>query len=120
MLDIHIPIFVAAFTLVTAFLGMHVTLHPAETQQQKVWYKIGFLVCALVGCILVGVQAWRNNHAQGKLQAEIDRIEINTKQPPKVEVNVPPQNSVVQIDPGAIATLITETQRKQRETNSPL
>ena len=90
MLDIGIAVLGAFVMLVTAYLGVHVTLHPAQTDKHKLAYKLGFGVCALLSCGLIGTQAYRNNKTQAGLQAAIDRIEKNTKESPKVIVNIPP------------------------------
>jgi hypothetical protein len=89
MLDIAIAIFIGVLTLTTAFLGIYVTLHPAGSDRAKLWYKLGFLVCGLFGCALIGVQTARNNQAQNELKSQLGRIEKNTVEPPKVQVNLP-------------------------------
>ena len=91
MLDIGIAVAIALLLAVTAYLGTHLTMHPAETPRQKFWYKTGFAVCGLVGCALIGVQTWRNNQTQDDLRGRLSRIEKNTKTPPSVQVtnNVP-------------------------------
>jgi hypothetical protein len=57
---------------------------------QRRHIKVGFVLCAIVTCALIGLQTYRNNVAQGELKGELSRIEKNTKEPPKVEVNIPP------------------------------
>ena len=39
--------------------------------------------------ILIGIQTYRNETAQQSLRNQLDLIQRNTEQPPKVEVNVP-------------------------------
>jgi hypothetical protein len=95
MLDIVLAIALAIFTLATAYLGVHVTIHPAETDKGKLAYKLAFGVCGLVACVLIGVQSYRNVMAQRALTAQMSRIEGNTKEPPKVQVNVPPAQIVM-------------------------
>lgn len=92
MLDIGIAVVIALLLAVTAYLGTHITMHPAETSREKFRYKAGFAACGLVGCILIGIQAWRNNQTQSDLKDRLSRIEVNTKTPPNVQVtnNIPP------------------------------
>jgi len=75
-----------------------VTLHPAETSQQKTRYKIGFGACALIVCVLIGTQAMRNYSAQTKLSKVIDRIDVNTLRPPQVN-NYLPAPEVIMSNP---------------------
>src|ERR1700748_1098336 len=77
-LDIIIAILLAAFTILMAFLGVYVTLHPAESDQIKRKYKVGFGLCALAACGLIGWQTYRNGAAQSELRQELGRIESNT------------------------------------------
>src|SRR4051812_36349816 len=101
MVDIVLAVLLGLLTLITAYLGVHVTLHPAESHHEKLAYKIGFSACGVTACVLIGVQTYRNNAAQQQLQSEIThiqndtgRIERNTEQPPRVQVNVPPASVV--------------------------
>jgi len=58
------------------------------------------LVIGLLGIIGIGLTVWatvRNGRAQTELKTELDRIERNTKQPPKVIVQAPPP--IVQLVP---------------------
>jgi hypothetical protein len=96
VLDIFIVVALGIATLVTAYLGVHVTLHPAESQKEKQFYKIGFVVCGVLISFLAGWQAYRNNKTQNELSQELGRIEKNTNEPPKVQVNVPPAQVVVE------------------------
>jgi hypothetical protein len=103
MVDILLAVLLGVLTLITAYLGVHVTLHPAESHREKWAYKIGFTVCGLTACVLIGIQTYRNNAAQQQLQSEIThiqndtvRIEKNTEQAPRVEVNVPPPSVILQ------------------------
>jgi hypothetical protein len=75
MLDIAIAVFTALLTLATAYLGVHVTLHPAEDDSKKSRYKSSFIACGLSAAALIGVQTYRNSVAQEKLSAELSRIE---------------------------------------------
>jgi len=90
MLDIVVAIATALITALTAYLGIHVTLHPAESPCSKKLYKAGFILSGAMGVALVGIQSYRNNVAQGALQSQLNRIEHNSQEPPSVQVNVPP------------------------------
>lgn len=98
MVDIAIAVSLCVLTLITAYLGVHVTLHPAESAREKRRYKIGFCVCGILACALIGIQTYRNDATQQELHSEIThiqkdttRIERNTQQPPSVQVtnNIP-------------------------------
>lgn len=65
MLDIFISASLATLTMVMAYLGVHVTLHPPnESPGAQRWYKIGFLACGLLALGLVITQGVRNNRSQ--------------------------------------------------------
>jgi hypothetical protein len=100
MLDVLIAVALGILTLVTAYLGMHVTLNPADTPEKKSAYRTAFALCALGACGLIFWQAYRNHMTQEQLAAQIGRIESNTKTPPTVEVNVPPAQVVIEQPPG--------------------
>jgi hypothetical protein len=89
MVDVVIALILGFFTVLTAYMGVHVTLHPAESNREKLAYKLGFVGCGIVLCTLVGVQAYKNSQSQAALEAQVKRIEANTLVPPKVEVSVP-------------------------------
>jgi len=90
MLDIVIAIALMGDSVLMAYLGVHVTLHPADSDKTRFRYKVGFGLCALLACALIGWQTYRNDVAQSELKQELSRIESNTKTPPRVNVNVPP------------------------------
>jgi len=96
-MDIFIAVFLGAVMLVTAYLGVHVTIHPVESDRARLQFKIGFVVCAIVVCALNGIQAYRSTNAQSNLQEQLTKIERDTKEPPKVQVtnNVPPPQVVI-------------------------
>ena len=102
MVDIIIAVLLGALTLLTAYLGVHVTLHPPQTDTEKFWYKGGFCVSGVLACSFIGVQAYRNHVSQAALTAQMGRIETNTKEPPKVQVNVPPTQIVFQQPSGPV------------------
>jgi hypothetical protein len=89
MVDILIAIGIGVLTIVIAYLGVHVTFHPADSAEKKSAYKVAFALCGLAACGLIAVQAYRNLKSQEALNAQLGRIETNTKTPPTVQVNVP-------------------------------
>jgi hypothetical protein len=125
MLDIGIAVAIALLLAITAYLGTHLTMHPAETPRQKFWYKAGFAICGLVGCALIGIQTWRNNQTQDDLRGRLSRIEKNTKTPPNVQVtnNVPaPQIVFAPPTPATARIVLTQMissyyQKGQRQGN---
>ena len=46
MVDTCIAVGIALLTLVTAYLGMHLTMHPADTDKKKTVYKVAFVPSA--------------------------------------------------------------------------
>jgi hypothetical protein len=86
MLDIILAVILGAVMLLTAYLGVHVTLHPAESAKATHYYKAGFAACSIVACLLIGAQAHRTTQAQSALHAQLMKIEHNTNEPPKVQV----------------------------------
>ena len=81
--------------LITAYLGVHVTLHPVESSRAARAYKWGFVTCGIVACALIGIQEYRNEQAQDVLRKQLSQIERNTTEPPKIQVNVPPAQIVM-------------------------
>src|SRR5580700_2500994 len=72
VVDIGISAALAILTIVMAYLGVHVTLHPADSKQSKRWYKIGFSSCAIAAVALVIWQGVRNGKAQGEFQRTVE------------------------------------------------
>ena len=65
MPDIFISASLAALTILMAYLGVHVTLHPPnESPRARYWYKVGFFVCGLLAVSLVITQGVRANKSQ--------------------------------------------------------
>lgn len=83
--------------LLTAYLGVHVTLHPAESDTAAQRYKMGFAGCAIVACCLIGLQAYRSNRTQAGLLRQLAKIEHNTSEPPKVQIinSIPPPQVII-------------------------
>lgn len=89
-MDIFLAIAIVFVTALIGYVGVHVTLHPAETPKAKRNYKIIFGALTLVACGLVLWQGILNRHEQNELHSQLNKIQKNTEQPPTVNVNVPP------------------------------
>lgn len=59
--------------LATAYLGVHVTLHPPENHAKN-RYKIGFASCAVIACVLIGIQAWRSDAQQNQNASDLRQV----------------------------------------------
>ncbi len=77
---------IAVFLALLAALVSGLAGHLAAT---RAWHKWCFWGAGGVMIILIGIQTYRNETAQQSLQSQLNRIQTNTEQPPKVEVNVP-------------------------------
>jgi len=99
MVDISIAVLLGIITLATAYLGVHVTLHPTEEPRQKLKFKLGFIGCSLIACVLIGVQTYRNGETQHALQVKIENLPktitatfeqyVKNTSPPPVSVTIP-------------------------------
>lgn len=84
MLDTLLATISAGVPLALAVLGIYVTWQPPEIPSKKHDIMIiCFVVLGLLGVACAGAVAYRSGR-------QLDRIETNTGNPPKVEVNVPP------------------------------
>ncbi len=108
MVDITIAVLLVVLTAIATYLGIHVTLHPPNSDRAKLGYKIVFGACGLVMACLVALQTYRNSAAQNELKAQLETIKRNTEQPPKVQVtnnlpptqiNIPPTQVTVNAEP---------------------
>jgi hypothetical protein len=70
-MDIAISAVLAVVTIVMAYLGVHVTLHPTESPRARRLYKTGFWGCALVAVSLVIWQGIRSNKAQAGFRSDV-------------------------------------------------
>ena len=61
----------AIVTILIAYLGVHVTLHPAESASARRWYKIGFSGCAISAVSLVIWQGIRNGNTQSAFRRDV-------------------------------------------------
>src|SRR5271154_6224164 len=88
-MDIVLAVAIFIVTSATAYLGVRVTLHPAETAGAKRNYKIAFAALTVTAAGLITWQSILNRDEQGKLHSQLDHIQHNTETPPQVTVNVP-------------------------------
>lgn len=100
-IDVAISGVLAAITILMGYLGVHLTMHPAESRNARLCYKIGFASCAVVMVALVISQGVRNGRSQSSLREELtdlkDRLahshihfdtnpEISVKDPTKFKM----------------------------------
>ncbi len=74
MLDVWIAILSTITTLGMAYLGFHVTLHPANSPKRKSVYKWAFLACGLVLVLLTGLQSYRSTQITNRIEAQINQL----------------------------------------------
>jgi hypothetical protein len=77
--DIAIAAGLAILTIAMAYLGVHVTLHPADSPRSRFWYKVGFSACAVAAVGLVIWQGVRNGRAQSAFKADIADMKRDSK-----------------------------------------
>jgi hypothetical protein len=70
-IDVLIAATLALLTIVMGYLGVHVTLHPADSPGAKLLYKVGFCACAVAAVALVVWQGIRNGKAQSGFQQSV-------------------------------------------------
>jgi hypothetical protein len=73
LIDISISVALAVLTMHMGFLGVHVTLHPIESQEVRNRYKAGFVLCALASVFLVIWQGFRNGTTQSELRSTVKK-----------------------------------------------
>jgi hypothetical protein len=75
-----------------AALGIYVTMFPLRHHQLRHKRLVIALIVILwiAGLAITGFQQRRNSHEQASLQASLEDIQKNTKQPPRVNISVPP------------------------------
>ena len=88
-MDIFLAIAIFLLTSAIAYLGVRVTLHPAETEVSKIKYKLGFVFLTAIAAGLILWQSIMNRKEQGELHSQLNKIQKNTETPPQVTVNVP-------------------------------
>jgi len=55
MLDVAIAVLLGIISIAMAYLGVHLTMHPAESPKARMAYKIAFASCALVEAALPAI-----------------------------------------------------------------
>jgi hypothetical protein len=75
MADIIISASLTALTILMAYLGVHVTLHPPnESPRAQLLYKVGFFVCGILAVMLVITQGVRSRKSQSTASNEITTL----------------------------------------------
>src|ERR1700677_2914528 len=81
MIDL-VPILISALL---GWLGWHVTLSPPSGTKRKRRYYVAFILLAIAGVVLSGIQAIRNGHV-------LSSIEKNTSEPASFYLTSPDQD----------------------------
>jgi hypothetical protein len=91
-MDTFASVLIYTLQSAVAALGIYVTVFPLEHHQIKHKRLVITLIVVLwiAGLALTGFQQHRNNQERNSLQARLEEILKNTKQPPRIDVNVPP------------------------------
>jgi hypothetical protein len=71
VLDVSISAALAILTMLMGYLGVHLTMHPAESTKARLWYKTGFATCAVFMVGLVIWQGVRNGMSQLSLARQL-------------------------------------------------
>jgi hypothetical protein len=79
-----------AIAVIFAALAATVSGLAGHLAASKPWQKWLFWGSGVVMVVLIGIQTYRNEVAQDRLKKQLDAIQKQTEQPPKVEVNIPP------------------------------
>jgi hypothetical protein len=87
--DILLPVVLFLVTSVTAYLGVRVTLHPAETPKAKRLYKVAFGVLTIIATGLIVWQSVLSRAEKTQLRTQLNQIQKNTETPPTVNVSPP-------------------------------
>ena len=115
--DILIAIGTGVIQVIVTWYAVHISMKEHRKRNALVIGVLGF-----VGIGLTVFATIRSGLSQQQLKAEIDRIERNTEQPPKVQVNVPPASVIVQPPPSGKqrAYVMIEEPRISALLNQPL
>jgi hypothetical protein len=103
-MDLVLAIALGALAAVTAGLGAHLAMSPAETRRAKIAYRSSFIAIGLSSCALIAWQAYRANQAAKRADAKMDAVILNTSQIPQLRVNTeqPPRVTIEnKFDPSA-------------------
>jgi hypothetical protein len=96
-MELLIALISAAIQAIATFLGFQLTLSPATTPQQKLYYKRAFIALGGAGILVTTGQWWYSSKSDAELKGSINQVREQTRQPPQVTVNVP--QPVVQLLP---------------------
>lgn len=70
-MDVVLAIVLGVLTFAMGYMGIHVTLHPPETQDAKRKWKISFSVVAFAAVVHTGLQAYLAHKSSAALEAAI-------------------------------------------------
>jgi hypothetical protein len=74
-LTVTLAVAQAALTVLLAYLGMHVTLHPpSESQKKSRVFKVGFIACGVLAVGLVGFQGCLTSRSQRDSDNQMSRL----------------------------------------------
>ncbi|HET6844611.1 MAG TPA: hypothetical protein VFK06_23430 [Candidatus Angelobacter sp.] len=102
VIDVLLALLLVLATTRMAYLGVHVTLHPLgeEDHKQKTRMKRQIIALAVIIGLITVVQGIRNGLSTAKLDEALAKLDIHVgdvaKNPPRVEVNVPPAQVIIQ------------------------
>lgn len=71
MIDIILSVFLAIFTAILGYLGVHSTLHPPLSQRKKTAYKLAFGIIVILSIGLIIWQGVRTQNSQEHIQADV-------------------------------------------------
>jgi hypothetical protein len=73
-IDVGISAGLAILTMVMGYLGVHLTMHPAESRKARRVYKGAFCSCAILMVILVVCQGIRASNSRSRLEGQISDL----------------------------------------------
>jgi hypothetical protein len=122
-IDVVMSLLLAGTGFYVSYLGVRVTLNPIQSDDSKAKrvMQIKFIVCGAVIAILTIAQGIRNGISQHKLGEDLSRMDSHVvevgKNPPRVDVHVPPAQVTVQTtaDP-ALVSLLKQGKNKNVDT----
>ncbi|MGB7549228.1 MAG: hypothetical protein WBM14_15925 [Terracidiphilus sp.] len=85
--DILIAVGICLLTAAMAYMGVHVTLHPPDSDNLKRAWKVGFCFVAVLACVLIAWQTKRGASTQSDLQVQLKDIRKNITKPPSAQEN---------------------------------
>jgi len=75
-LEVFLSAALAACTIIMAYLGLHVTLHPPnDSPRARFWYKCGFFACGVCSIALIIWQGVRNTNAQRAFDSKVGELQ---------------------------------------------